>query len=187
MISIIIGTVSLWLGCFEFVLFLFLSDDGFTFVSLMILYNDWAENGTANQQANKSESPEEFEQRIFSPGRNSKIDGILDKLNQQGKARDRSSSTSSGSGESSPFLDDLEQSLDTLSDGMDGKLNNAARYFEFDPDEIMKEDYSFRYDTTFHQGSTYTIKVCWIAIPTLSLITDFHIQYYMFRIYLICF
>lgn len=118
----------------------------------------FSENGKANQQANKSESLEEFEQRIFSPGKNSKIDGILDRLNQQGKARDRSSSISGGSGESSPFLDDLEQSLDTLSDGMDGKLNKAARYFEYDSEEVQNEDYSFRHDATFHYGSTYTTK-----------------------------
>ncbi|CAK8539135.1 unnamed protein product [Lathyrus sativus] len=108
-------------------------------------------NGAANQQVNKSESSEEFEQRIFSPGRNSKTDAILDRLNQQARGRDRS-------GGSSQLLDDLEQSFDTLSDGLDGKLNNAARYFEFDPDEIDKDDYSYRYDTTFHQGSTYSTK-----------------------------
>lgn len=108
-------------------------------------------NGIANQQVNKSESPDEFEQRIFSPGGTSKTDFILDKLNQQTKGRDRS-------GGSSQLLDDLEQTFDTLSDGMDGKLNNAARYFEYDPDEIEKDDYSYRYDTTFHRGSTYNTK-----------------------------
>lgn len=108
-------------------------------------------NGIANQQVNKSESPDEFEQRIFSPGGTSKTDFILDKLNQQTRGRDRS-------GGSSQMLDDLEQTFDTLSDGMDGKLNNAARYFEYDPDEIEKDDYSYRYDTTFQRGSTYSTK-----------------------------
>lgn len=108
-------------------------------------------NGNANQQVDKSESPDEFEQRIFSPGGTSKTDFILDKLNQQTRGRDRS-------GGSSQLLDDLEQTFDTLSDGMDGKLNNAARYFEYDPDEIEKDDYSYRYDTTFHRGSTYNTK-----------------------------
>nr|AFK43018.1 unknown [Lotus japonicus] len=56
------------------------------------------------------------------------------------------------------MIDDLEQSFDTLSDGLDGKLKEAANYFEFDPEEIDKEDYSFRYDTTFHPGSTYNAK-----------------------------
>lgn len=57
-------------------------------------------------------------------------------------------------------MHDLEESFDTLSDGMDGKLKNAATYFEFDPDEIEKPDYSFRYDTTFWPGGTYDVKVC---------------------------
>lgn len=74
-----------------------------------------------------------------------------------GKARDRSSSVHGGSPQ---MLDNLEQSFDTLSDGMDGKLKNAARYFEFDPDEILKEDYSFRYDTNFPPRTTYDTKVC---------------------------
>ncbi|XP_004494819.1 uncharacterized protein [Cicer arietinum] len=113
------------------------------------------DNRTANEKGDKSESFEEFEKRIFSPGGTSKTDAILDKLNQRVNNRDRYSSVQGGS---SQFLDDLEQTFDTLSDGMDGKLNNAARYFEFDPDEIDKEDYSFRYDTTFHRGSTYTLK-----------------------------
>ncbi|GAU13645.1 hypothetical protein TSUD_347490 [Trifolium subterraneum] len=105
-------------------------------------------NGTAN----KSESPEEFEQRIFGPRGNSKTDAILDKLNeQQARSRDRSAGNPQ-------LLDDLEQSFNTLSDGMDGKLNNAARYFEFDPNEIDKDSYSYRYDTTFHPGSKYDPK-----------------------------
>ncbi|WJX85726.1 hypothetical protein P8452_68134 [Trifolium repens] len=109
-------------------------------------------NGTANHQVNKSESPEEFEQRIFSSRGNSKTDAILDKINQhQARTRDRSAGNSQ-------MLDDLERSFDTLSDGMDGKLNNAARYFEFDPNEIDKDDYSYRYDTTFHPGSKYNVK-----------------------------
>ncbi|XP_045789869.1 uncharacterized protein LOC123884741 [Trifolium pratense] len=109
-------------------------------------------NGTANHQVNKSESLEDFEQRIFSPRGNSKTDAILDKLNQQqARTRDRSAGNTQ-------MLDDLERSFDTLSDGMDGKLNNAARYFEFDHNEIDKEDYSYRYDTTFQKGSKYDTK-----------------------------
>ncbi|PNX63553.1 ribosomal protein S18, partial [Trifolium pratense] len=101
-------------------------------------------NGTAN--------PEEFEQRIFSPMGNSKTDAILDKLNQQrARTRDRSAGNTQ-------LLDDLQRSFDTLTDGMDGKLNNAARYFEIDPNEIDKEDYSYRYDTTFQKGSKYDTK-----------------------------
>jgi hypothetical protein len=81
------------------------------------------------------------------------------------------------------MLDDLEQTFDTLSDGMDGKLNNAARYFEYDPDEIEKDDYSYRYDTTFQRGSTYSTKVCRITILTSSVITVFIL---LFHILYIC-
>ncbi|XP_045801364.1 cathepsin L-like isoform X2 [Trifolium pratense] len=110
----------------------------------------WLGNGIANHQVNKSESPEEFEQRIFSPRGNSKNDAVLDKLNQQ-RTRERSAGNTQ-------VLDDLKRTFDTLSDGMDGKLNNAARFFESDPDEIDKADYSYRYDTTFHRGGKYDIK-----------------------------
>lgn len=168
-------------GCFTH----WVSDDGFTYIILIItFFNDWADNRTANEKGDKSESFEEFEKRIFSPGGTSKTDAILDKLNQRVNNRDRYSSVQGGS---SQFLDDLEQTFDTLSDGMDGKLNNAARYFEFDPDEIDKEDYSFRYDTTFHRGSTYTLKVCRIAILNFLSYCCVHIYYYILCIYVISF
>ncbi|KAJ1427591.1 Ribosomal protein S18 [Sesbania bispinosa] len=77
---------------------------------------------------------------------------FLKKLNWQGKARDRSSSVDGGS---SQVMPDLEQSFDTLSDGMDGKLKDAAQYFEIDEEEADKDDYSFRYDTTFHSVSFF--------------------------------
>ncbi|KAJ1422510.1 Ribosomal protein S18 [Sesbania bispinosa] len=112
-------------------------------------------NQPAKQQDSKSESLDEFEQRIFGAGGNSQNDYILEKLNWRGKARDRSSSVDGGS---SQVMPDLEQSFDTLSDGMDGKLKDAAQYFEIDQEEYDKEDYAFRYDTTFHSGGTYTIK-----------------------------
>ncbi|XP_061336541.1 uncharacterized protein LOC133283663 [Gastrolobium bilobum] len=116
-----------------------------------------SDKGFVNQQANKSESPEEFEQRIFGeiPGRNSKNDVFFEKLNRHIKAQDRSSSVDGGS---SQMMHGLGEGFDTLSDGMDGKLKNAATYFEFDPEEIEKEDYSFRYDSTFWPGSTYSGK-----------------------------
>ncbi|KAK2454613.1 alpha-L-fucosidase [Trifolium repens] len=57
------------------------------------------------------------------------------------------------------MLDDLKRSFDPLSDGMYGKLSNASRYFEFDYIEINKDYYSYPYDTTFHLGSKYNLKV----------------------------
>jgi hypothetical protein len=77
------------------------------------------------------------------------------------------------------MLDDLKQSFDTLSDGMDGKLSNASRYFEFDSIEINKDYYSYPYDTTFHLGSKYNLKVFQIPIPTFVSYHRVHIQYYI--------
>ncbi|KAJ1433421.1 hypothetical protein SESBI_05947 [Sesbania bispinosa] len=114
-----------------------------------------AGNQPAKEQDSKSESLDEFEQRMFGAGVNSQNDYILKKLNWWGKARDRSSSVDGGSSQEMP---DLEQSFDTLSDGMDGKLKDVAQYFEIDEEECDKEDYAFRYDTTFHSGGTYDIK-----------------------------
>ncbi|TKY58256.1 30S ribosomal protein S18 [Spatholobus suberectus] len=122
----------------------------------------FTDNGTGNQQANKSESPDEFEQFGENPGRYAQFDSILEKINQQGKARHRSGSVN---GASSEMMDDLEESYDTLSDGMDGKLKNAATYFEFDEDEIDKEDYAFRYDANFPLGSTYDTKALDLTKP----------------------
>ncbi|RYR63657.1 uncharacterized protein [Arachis hypogaea] len=112
-----------------------------------------ADNGTVNQQTNKLETPEEFEGRIFgdNPGRSSSVDSFFEKVSRWGKAQDRSKGDNS-------WLDDLEESFDTLSDGMDGKLKNAARYFEYDSDEVEEEDYSFRYDATFWPYTTYELR-----------------------------
>ncbi|XP_065637913.1 uncharacterized protein LOC112031064 isoform X2 [Quercus suber] len=63
-----------------------------------------------------------------------------------------------GEGSNSQILDGLDESFNTLSDGMDGKLKKAATYFEFNEEEIEKEDYSFRPDMTFRVGMTYETK-----------------------------
>lgn len=125
----------------------------------------FTDNGTGNEQANKSESPEEFEQFGENPGRYSQFgqnpgkysqfDSVLEKIYQQGKAQHSSGSVN---GASSEMMHDEEESYDTLSDGMDRKLKNAATYFEIDEEEVDKEDYAFRYDANFPLGSTYTIK-----------------------------
>ncbi|RDX63136.1 rpsR, partial [Mucuna pruriens] len=120
------------------------------------------DNGTDNQQANKKEFPEGIEQFGENPGRYSQFDSILEKINQQGKARHRPGSVN---GASSEMMHDLEESYDTLSDGMDGKLKNAATYFEFDEEEIDKEDYAFRYDANFPLGSTYDVKALDLTKP----------------------
>ncbi|RAL38581.1 unnamed protein product [Cuscuta campestris] len=58
----------------------------------------------------------------------------------------------------SASLDGLDESINTLCDGMDSKLKEAAAYFEFDPVEVEKDGYSFRKDVAFFPGNTYDTK-----------------------------
>ncbi|KAK7293700.1 hypothetical protein RJT34_16573 [Clitoria ternatea] len=113
----------------------------------------FTETGPVNQQSNKSESLDDFEQRIFgeTPG-----------TNFQFNSRNRFGSVD---GDSSNMMQDLEESYDTLTDRMDGKLKNAATYFEFDEEEIEKEDYAFRYDANFPLGTTYDLKALDLTKP----------------------
>ncbi|KAF5751365.1 hypothetical protein HS088_TW02G00378 [Tripterygium wilfordii] len=117
-------------------------------------------NGVEDRKSNDSfESANEFEQRIFGgvSGGSSSSDSFFEKLDKLEKARYRYDSKSDGE-HSSSLLDGLDDSFDTLSDGMDGKLKKAATYFEFDPEEIEKEDYVYRPDVTFLRGMTYDTK-----------------------------
>lgn len=65
-------------------------------------------------------------------------------------------------------MDGLDESFNSLSDGLDGKLKKAATYFEYDPEEIEKDDYAFRPDVPFQTGNTYKLKVCFLAIFVCS-------------------
>lgn len=108
------------------------------------------------------ESTDDFEQRIFgdTAGKsqtNNSFYRHLDKVERDHNRFWQGSNINSEN--SSTFLDGLDESFNTLSDGMDNKLKEAARYFEYDPEEVEKEDYSFRKDVTFWPGNTYDIKV----------------------------
>lgn len=114
------------------------------------------------QNTNSFESTEDFERRIFgdSTGNRPSQNSFFRKLDRAEKSYDRSGPGSTFStGNRSSFLDGLDESFDSLSDGMDGKLKEAATYFKFDPDEIDKDDYAYRADMTFWPGNTYDIKV----------------------------
>ncbi|CAL5426872.1 unnamed protein product [Camellia sinensis] len=113
------------------------------------------------QSMNSFESSDDFERRIFGdiPGSGSKSNSFYQKLDRIEKAHDRSGLGSKFNfGKRSEFLDGLDESFNTLSDGMDGKLKKAATYFEYDPEEIAKDDYAFRPDMTFRPGTTYDTK-----------------------------
>ncbi|CAN4109655.1 unnamed protein product [Withania somnifera] len=105
------------------------------------------------QSTNSFESAEDFERRILgdSTGNWSSSNSFFRKLDMAEKAYDRSGNRSS-------ILDGLDESFNTLSDGMDDKLKEAARYFEFNPDEVEKDNYSYRADMTFWPRNTYELK-----------------------------
>lgn len=112
-----------------------------------------------NKQTNSFESADDFEKRIFGDfsGGNAKSDSFFEKLDKLGKGRDRFGPRA-GEGSNTQMMDGLDESFSTLSDGMDGKLKKAATYFDFDADEIMKDDYSFRPDVNFRSRMTYDTK-----------------------------
>lgn len=112
---------------------------------------------------NSFESHDDFERRIFGDdgfGSSSKSNAFYQKLERAEKAHDRSGFSSKFNlGNRSEFLDGLDDSFSSLSDGMDAKLKKEATYFEFDPDEIAKDDYCFRPDVHFQKWQTYDTKV----------------------------
>lgn len=112
----------------------------------------------------RHESEDDFQQRILGVSNEgtSKTEAFFEKLNRIGKGRDSFGSYMTGGsrgGNASSMLDGLSESFDTLQDGLDGKLEKAATYFEFDREEVLQDDYSFRPDTNFKQGMTYNVKV----------------------------
>ncbi|KAB5552693.1 hypothetical protein DKX38_010004 [Salix brachista] len=108
-----------------------------------------------NQSSNSFESADGFEQRIFggNDGGNSRSESFFQKLDRLGKSR-------SGPGfrlnerNSFEMVDDLDSSFNTLRDGMDAKLQQAAGYIDVDIDDIDE----YRPDAHFEDGDTYDIK-----------------------------
>ncbi|KAH7549880.1 hypothetical protein ACOSP7_025130 [Xanthoceras sorbifolium] len=126
--------------------------------------NAFSDEGIGNNQNNKkSESADEFERRIFGGGvsDNSDYGSFFRKLDRLERGRNR---VGLGGVNGPSMLDRDEGSdadderFDTLSDGMDGKLKNAAMYFKFDTEEVEQDGYTFRPDANFPLGSTYDIK-----------------------------
>ncbi|XP_059430000.1 uncharacterized protein LOC132163648 [Corylus avellana] len=110
------------------------------------------------KQTNSFEPTDEFERSIFgdSSGGNAKSDSFFQKLDRPGGHYRLGPRVSEGS--NSQTLDGLDESFNTLSDGLDGRLKEAAAYFQFDSDEIMQDNYSFRADINADHGMTYETK-----------------------------
>ncbi|GAV66608.1 Ribosomal_S18 domain-containing protein [Cephalotus follicularis] len=121
------------------------------------------DNGRDEYQNSKpSESADEFERRIFGgiSGNSSstKTDAFFQKLDRLGKGQQDWTGFRMGGVNDSTFLDSLDESFSNLSDGMDGKLKKSAMDFEFDLQEVEKDEYMFRPDVQFRRGDTYTTK-----------------------------
>ncbi|KAL5710248.1 hypothetical protein ACHQM5_020837 [Ranunculus cassubicifolius] len=118
-------------------------------------------NSTENKSNNNSyESEQDFGQRIFGgySGNNPENDSFYEKLDKLQKDRSRRGGQLNNGGDG--FSSDLDESFSTLSDGMDGKLKNAAKsYFEHDFEEIENDEfYTFRPDMKAQMGDTYDTK-----------------------------
>ena len=62
-----------------------------------------------------------------------------------------------GDGDSVGFGGSMD-GFDSLNDGMNEKLDDAARTFHM-TDEVEDDDYDFRPDVNYRRGSTYSVKV----------------------------
>lgn len=111
-----------------------------------------------NENFYSSESVDDFEQRIFGSGNRSGLSSssIYQKLDRAEKAHGWSST---GYPLNIGHRSRLDEGYNSLTDGMGFQLKKAATYFEFDPDEVAKEDYTFRPDVNFMPGMTYDTKV----------------------------
>ncbi|XP_071700864.1 uncharacterized protein [Rutidosis leptorrhynchoides] len=110
---------------------------------------------------NSSETMEDFDRSIFGDlpdSSSSRSRSFFQKLDQQTKPYDmfRGNNSSRRTG----FVDGLDEGFthSSLADGMDGKLKDAATYFEYDVNEVAKDDYKFRSDVMFKPGNTYDPK-----------------------------
>jgi hypothetical protein len=120
------------------------------------------------------ESADAFENRLFEQtgqADNSffgKLDGSRNSFRRQGAGSGMGDWGRPGGRGNSEF-GDREGSLfggsmdDSLNDGMNEKLDNAARTFHM-TDEVEEDDYDFRPDVNYRRGSTYNVKVRGIPV-----------------------
>ncbi|RRT35817.1 hypothetical protein BHM03_00049904 [Ensete ventricosum] len=144
----------------HFIFFLILSVSYFCVnVYTVVLSLVQTDNGNFGRNSDNSfESSDDFERRLFGDVNNDKIsDSFYRKLDKLEKAHGRSGTGSKLNSDDSRIIDGISDSFNSLSDGMDEKLKEAARTFVFS-DEIHDENYKFRPDVTFYPGMTYTTR-----------------------------
>ncbi|CAL9091006.1 unnamed protein product [Musa textilis] len=117
------------------------------------------DNGNSGRNSDNSfESSDDFERRLFGDISNDeKNDSFYRKLDKLEKAHGKSGIGSKLNSDDSRIIDGISDSFNSLSDGMDEKLKEAARTFVYS-DEIHDENYKFRPDVTFYPGMTYTTR-----------------------------
>ncbi|XP_074289899.1 uncharacterized protein LOC141615481 isoform X1 [Silene latifolia] len=108
-----------------------------------------------DNNSNSAESPDDFEKRIFGDSQ--------DQTNSLFRSFDKVQNAHYGPGfrfthgeDASGGFGGDNNSLTTLPDGMEGKLKQAATYFEVDPQEIAADDYTYRSDMNLKPKMTYT-------------------------------
>lgn len=118
-----------------------------------------SDNGDGNNNNNSSfESADYFERRLFGDvSSTTNTSSFFQKLGKVETAHSQSINDFKDGYGNSRFMNGQREGSDTLSDGLDWKLKKAANYFEF-TDEVLQDDYRFRPDVTFRQGTTYTPK-----------------------------
>ncbi|KMT05043.1 hypothetical protein BVRB_7g172020 isoform B [Beta vulgaris subsp. vulgaris] len=97
-----------------------------------------------NKNANLSESADDFSSRIFGNFSDDSSNTLFRRFDNLKKAQ------------YGPGQLGYDDPFSTLTDGMEWKLKEAAKYFELNPNEVMQEDYTYRTDMNFKSGMTYT-------------------------------
>ncbi|OMO90416.1 Ribosomal protein S18 [Corchorus olitorius] len=130
-----------------------------------------------DRNSNSFESADDFERRIFggSSDDSLKAQSFYRKFDKMRGVRDRYAPAMGNEDESSSTMDGLDESFTTLSDGMEGKLKNAATNFEYEfedgfADEADLEEYELEYrpDVEFSEGMTYKPKDLDLSKPGIQ-------------------
>ncbi|KAI5674989.1 hypothetical protein M9H77_05939 [Catharanthus roseus] len=110
------------------------------------------------QKSSTFESDEDFQRRILG-GPENDSNPLFRKLDRIDKAHERYGYGSRfNPGNRSEALDGWDESVNTLSDGMDWKLTNAATSFTIEDEEVNQDDYSFRPDMDIKPGMVLDTK-----------------------------
>ncbi|KAF6995724.1 hypothetical protein CFC21_012177 [Triticum aestivum] len=121
-----------------------------------------------SEEGAASESTEDFEKRMFGNQREPDDNSFFGKLDGVGSSFGRRHGTGSGMGAFSQQGEmgnlfggrsshGIMDGFDSLNNGMNEKLDDAARTFHM-TDEVEDDDYDFRPDVNYRRGSTYNVR-----------------------------